>query len=114
MLRLAAVQIGDETGQIVRTRKRRIEVVQVVSNAFLAAGDAEQFAVQLDRPIPVQTSLPESPVEGHAVAVALRIRKCTVHIEDQRVHTHRFLTPIKQKRELNQNAPKIALNLCEC
>jgi hypothetical protein len=60
-------------------------VFGVVTDALLAAGDGEQFAVQRLVPVPVQAVLGEGGVESGAMAVALGVGQRAVDVEDQGV-----------------------------
>ena len=55
----------------------------VVADAFLAAGDGEQLAVQGLVPVPVQPEIGEGVVERRAMAVALGVGQRAVDIENQ-------------------------------
>lgn len=82
---LGGVQLLDQGGEIGARGAGRIVALGVVADAFLAAGDGEQFAVQFFIPVPVQAAVGEGGVEGGAMAVALGFGERAVDIEDQGV-----------------------------
>ena len=65
-----------------------IDAAPPVRDAFLAAGDAQQIAVERRIPVPRQAFVGEGPVEGRQVAVALGFGERAVHVPDQRLERH--------------------------
>ena len=56
--------------------------LDVQADAFLAAGDGQQFAVQLGRPVPVEAEFGERLVEGDAVSFAFGFGEGSVDVEN--------------------------------
>jgi hypothetical protein len=59
-------------------------VFGVVADAFLAASDGQQPAVQCFIPMPVQAEIGEGGIEGGAMAVALGIGERAIDVESGR------------------------------
>ena len=80
---LGGVQAFDQIVEIGPGGGGGVEMPGIVADAFLAAGDVQQAAVQHFIPIPVQPVFGESCIKGRAMAVALGFGQRAVDIEDQ-------------------------------
>lgn len=60
-----------------------MRALQIMTDAFLAAGDGEQFAIQRNIPTPVQSRFPERVIERDPVAIPFGVGKGAVNVEDQ-------------------------------
>jgi hypothetical protein len=78
---LGLVKFRHEFVEIGRLAIVRPVVVDIVLHPLLAAGDGEQFAVQGNIPVPVQTGLLKGLIEGGTVTVTLGIGKGAVDVE---------------------------------
>ena len=68
---LGRVQCGDQCVEIGECRDIGGVACGEVADAFLAAGDCQQFAVERLIPVPAESVFGEGEVECDAVAVAL-------------------------------------------
>ncbi len=85
MTRLGGMQARNQCVEVAGLTVIRAVALDIMAHALLAAGHRQQFAVQTDVPVPVQTGLGECPVEGQPVPVALGVGQGPVNIKNQRL-----------------------------
>jgi L-ascorbate metabolism protein UlaG (beta-lactamase superfamily) len=75
------MQFAHEAVEVGRFGEARVEVLQVVADAFLAAGHGQQLVVQRHVPVPGQAAFGKGPVEGDTVGV-FGVGQGAVHVKD--------------------------------
>ena len=83
MVGLGRVQGGDQRVKIRTAGDIGRVALGEIADALLAAGDRQQFAVEVFVPVPVQPVFGKGRVEGDAVAVALGVGQRAIDVEDQ-------------------------------